>query len=61
VRPRANAKFTSRMAVDFLRLHSRSAGSSQGPSHIVPGSQVVRGVVPCHCRAWVGGLCYRVR
>ena len=57
LRLRANAQFTSRMAVDFLRLYSRSAGRS----HIVPGSHVVRGVVPCHCRAWIGGLCCRVR
>src|SRR6266481_4832059 len=53
LRLRANAQFTSWMAVDFLRLHSRSAGRS----HVVPGSQVVRGVVSCHCRVWVGGLC----
>ncbi len=57
LRLRANAQFTSWMAVDFLRLHSRSVVRSR----VVPGSQVVPGVVPCHCRAWAGGLCCRVR
>src|SRR4029077_9612948 len=57
LRLRANVQFMSWKAVDFLRLHPRSAARS----HVVLGSHGVHDGFPCRCRAWAGVLCCRVR